>query len=70
MDNKQLKKNMENFLGKKCMIVGDHLRKDEMGVTDRVEIINSTPTMIVKLDNGEETNVVSNDNIMFMEELF
>jgi len=65
----QLKRNMENFVGKKCRIIGeDHPHKGETGITSRVEIPKGfkMPAMVVKLDSGEECFVFNNTDILFI----
>jgi len=64
----QLKRNMENFVGKKVRLQGKHPHAGELGETVRVEIPKGfdMPAMVVKLESGEECFVFDNTDIFFI----
>ena len=68
ISNKQLKKNMENFVGKDVLLLDPHPWAGEKGQTVRVETAKGMgkPGMVVKLDNGTECFVFEASQIMFI----
>lgn len=59
----ELKKNMEKFIGFQCLIMYPHKDAGKKGVIDR---ISDDIAAVIKLDNGEESLVYSNSELMFL----
>lgn len=65
----ELKKNMEKFVGKRCMILNKDRTSGKDGVTHCVQIPvgQRWPVMVIKLDAGGHACAHSNEDILFFE---
>lgn len=68
--NKELEKNMQNFVGKDVLLLEPHPHAREKGKTVRVEkakgVGRSKPSMVVKLDSGTECFVFNASQMFFI----
>jgi hypothetical protein len=65
----ELKKNMERFVGKRCLLLSKNGSKGKRGITECVQIPvgQKWPVMVVKFDVGGHGCAHSNDEIVFFD---
>lgn len=68
LTNKEIERNMGNFIGKEVILLSPHPYAGKIGVTVRVEKVKgkSKPAMVVKLDSGIETFVLKASQLFFI----